>query len=139
MKNKSAKKQSAKKSIWLASLWPTLSVLLAIVLAVFIIITILGFKFNLVLDVFRIFWPVFLAFIGIVYLIILLITKFPLGTLAVVLLALALVFLLASTQRNDIAQQLRLAIEKIVDVNYFVSFITTLAFVAALVGIFKKV
>ncbi len=126
------------KPAWLLALWSIVLVAIGLVLTVFIAVSIVGFQWGSLLTAFRVLWPAFLVIIGFVYVLVLLVARYPLATVSSVLLTVGFLFLLASLKRNDIGQPLNSAIYDAFDVNLLVGAFTISAFVLALFTIYKE-
>ena len=126
-----------RKPPWLIALWSIVPVVLACVSIPFIAVAIIGFECRLVFDVFRVYWLVFLLIIVFVFILMLLVFKYPAGTISTGLLLIAFLLLIASAQENEIAQQLRSIIHKTVELDFVVGAITLLAFALAFSRIYK--
>lgn len=126
------------KPAWLVSLWSIVPVAISLVITAFIAVAIIGFQWGLLLNVFRVWWLAFLVIIVFAYVIVFLVTKYPLGTISIGLLTIAFLFILASPKQNEIALKLNSAIYDFVDVNLLVGAFTISAFVLAFFVIYKE-
>lgn len=120
------------KPAWLVTLRSIVPLVILLVLLPFILVAIVGFQWHLVLDVFKIWWIAFLVIIVFVYIMMLLISKYPAGTPIVGLLAIAFVFLLASPEKEYVAEKIRESVANTFDINYLVGAVTFFALALAL-------
>jgi len=126
------------KPAWQIALWSIVPVAIVCIIVPFIAVTIIGFDWGLVLNVFKVFWLAFLLVIVFVFGLMFLINRYPLGTITTGLLLIAFLFALASPKGNDIAQKLNSAIYDFADVNLLVGAFTISAFALAFVVAYKR-
>ncbi len=127
-----------RKPAWLVALWSIVPVAIGLVITAFIAVAIIGFKWDLLLNVFRVWWLAFLVIMVFVCVIVFLVTKYPLGTISLGLFIIAFLFILASPKENEIALKLNSAIYDFVDVNLLVGAFTISAFALAFFAIYKE-
>ena len=130
------KERIVDRSWWFVALWSTIIIAIAIAITVLTAIVINDFQWHLFPVIMKVFWLTFLVIVVMVDIIIVLITKFPLGTISVTLLATAFIFMLASVQ-NPMGQELRSIVSNQVELDYLVASITFMAFFFAIVAIYK--
>jgi len=126
------------KPAWLVALWSVVFVAIGIVITSVIATIMIGFQWGLLLNVFKIWWLAYLLIIGFVYFIVLLIIKYPLGTISFSLFIVAFLFVLASPKNNEIALKLNSAIYDFADVNLLIGAFTIIAFVLAFYAIYRE-
>lgn len=126
------------KSPWAVAGWSVAYVAIAIVITSVIATAIIGFQWGLLLNIFKIWWPAYLLLLGFVYLIVLLIIKYPLGTISFSLFIVAFLFVLASPKNSEIALKLNSAIYDFADVNLLIGAFTIIAFVLAFYAIYRE-
>jgi len=127
------------KSVWLVALQGIVPLVILLVLMPFVTVVIIaGFQWHLILDVFKFWWLSFLVIIGFVYIMVVLMLKYPVKTPIVLLSATALVFLLASPEQNYVAEKMRAFIANQYDINYLLGAFTFVALALAIATIKKR-
>jgi len=131
------KKPDTKPALRVALL-ASVYVAVVLVLTVFLAVWIGGFQWGLLLNAFRLLWPLLVGIVLFTYLLVFFAARYPLGTVSIVLLMVGFLFLLASPKGNDFGQRLNSAIYRAVDVNLLVGAFTVFALILALFTIFKE-
>ncbi len=130
------KAQIIDKRWWVVALWSTAGIIAGLALGVLTAIIISDFQWHLFPQIMSIWWLAFIIIIAVVDMIIVLITKFPLQTISITLLAISFVFMLASAH-DATGQELRSIISEYVELNYLVASITVFAFWVTFVTIYQ--
>ena len=128
----------ASKPAWLVALWSIVFVAISLIVTSFIAVMIIGFQWDLLLHLFKVWWLAYLLILAFVYVIVFLVIRYPLGTILSGLFVVAFLLVLASPKNNDIATRLNAAIRGYVDVSFLIGAFTITAFALAFYAIYRE-
>ena len=128
----------ASKPAWLVALWSVVIVAISLIVTSFIAVIIIGFQWDLLLHVFKVWWLAYLLILVFVYVIVFLVIKYPLGTIVSSLSIAAFILVLASPKSNEISTSLNAAIRGYVDVSFLIGAFTIVAFALAFYAIYTE-
>ncbi|MBA7654944.1 hypothetical protein ES703_62839 [subsurface metagenome] len=131
-------KEKMKMLPWRIAALATGFTLISIVLVVVIVVGINDFEWRLFPQIFHALWSAFLMILCFVFLVVLVVTKYPLESLTIALLTTALLFIFGSIKEGTIGKQLGPVIYTHLDVNLFSAGITLVAFLLAVYAIRKS-
>lgn len=133
MKNKLDKKSDCRLA------WQSVVIVVAaVILTVFISVTLTGFQWGVLLSVFRNLWLILIIFIIVVSGLLFLVMRYPFWTATTIILVFAFIFMFASFNNAPLAQELRDYISKTFNTNFLLGSITFLALVFALATALKN-
>lgn len=127
-----------KEPLWKIVLWAVATPVVAIALTIFIVVAMEGFQWQLIPNIFRAFWILFVTVIALVAILMLLIARLPRGAPVTALLVIAFMFILSSWQGNEIAEELREWISGTFDIGLLTGGITVMALALAIATISRK-
>lgn len=123
---------------WKTILWAIAVPAVAIVIAVFVGVAMVGFQWHLVGHVFRAQWILFVSIFALVFVLMLLTSRYSKRVLVIGLLAIAILFILSSVKGSEITENIRGFINGIFDISFLVGGITIMALALAIATISKK-
>lgn len=127
-----------KKLSWKTILWAIAVPVAAIAIAVLVGVAMIGFQWNVVGEVFKSHWILFLSVFGMVLVLMLLMARYAIKVMVIGLLAIAVLFILSAGKGNEVTTNIRAFISSNFEVSFLLGGIAITSFAVAIAKIGDK-